>query len=178
MAVAETNRSLLRALAPRAFAVGITGLALFTSVADPVRTLEARAAARIASEFGGQAMWLSKGLVIIERDEPVFADVTRSCSSAASIVALALLLLVLRSASPVRRARALALGSFVLVAVNMIRIVLAFVSAARFGDAGLVVLHEWVGPIVTVLGMAMALSVVGRVTMVKLTQPRIAWRTA
>lgn len=178
MAVAETNRSLVRALAPRAFAVAITGLALFSSIADPMRTGEARLAASIAVRLGGHAMWLNSGLVIIEGDKPVFADVTRSCSSAAALVALALLLLVLRSATPVRRVRAMAMGSAVLMGVNMIRIVLAFLSASRFGDIGLVVLHEWVGPVVTVLGMAAALSVVGKVTMVKLAQPKIAWRTA
>jgi exosortase/archaeosortase family protein len=156
MAVAESRRSLPRFLLPRIVAATVATCGSFMMSVGPISALETLAARLIATAFGVRTLTLSNtGTVIVGR-ETLIAELTRSCSSTAGIVGVLLLALAMRRSAAITRARAMVVAGLVLFVTNSFRVALVFVAGATWGRSGLVLWHEWIGPLFTVLGIAVA----------------------
>jgi exosortase/archaeosortase family protein len=158
MTVAETTRSLPHMLGRRVLGVlGASGLA-FVLLVEPLQEIEAALARQLAGVFGVRTLQLSGASTAIVGSETHVADLTASCSSAAAIIAVVTLAILLRRAPAVVRARSAVGATVFLLVTNVIRVGFAFIAAAHWGRTGLVVLHEWLGPVVTVVSFATAVA--------------------
>jgi exosortase/archaeosortase family protein len=156
MTVAETTRSLPRMLLPRLAGVLTGCVGAFLLVAQPLRELEAEAARRVAGWFGVETLALTGATTAIVGSETHVADLTTSCSSTSAIIAVVTLAILIRRAPAIVRARGAVTAVVLLLMTNIVRVALVFVATAQWGRTGLVVLHEWVGPVVTVCSFAIA----------------------
>ncbi len=143
-------------------------LAGYVVLAAPARHFEARAAVWILELLGSHRVFLSGDAMvgIVPPHGPAFqATVTSSCSSLASLLALACLGRLMPPSS--RRTWATAAALAVVGVANVVRIAASVGVGLVAGRASLVLFHDWVGSL-----FAFAYTLGGFVLLVSLVLPR------
>lgn len=136
------------------------------AAADRFRVLETTVSLRALAAVGlggDRVLRLDGDLVLLLPDGggPIAAQVSRSCSALAALLALAALSLVVMSGSPARRLGGLVASVTLLFVANTFRLAASIYLGARFGSVGLLLFHDVAGTFFvlgyTLLGFALML---------------------
>lgn len=144
----------------------------FSVVQEPIRHVETMASAGLLHAVGAERahVVLPTSIQVFPASGEAFrAVVTPSCSSAASVLALALLSTLVPRQARDRRARALIAAVTVVAVGNVIRIAGSIAIGFVAGRASLVLFHDWVGSVFTFV-----YTLAGFVLMLYLLLPRHA----
>lgn len=149
-----------------AAAICVTG---FATLAGPLQVLEARAVALVLGWLDpGSSSGVVPGHVLLFRGDGEIIDavVTASCSSVLSILGLVALTAVVLRGRALHALAGLAVAVVAVVALNHGRLLLSALAGLRWGEAALVLFHDWVGTVWNLVA-----TLVGFLVMVWITLP-------
>lgn len=141
-------------------------VALSRVVAEPIRLLEGKLVAVIASAVSSNVhdVGIPAGAFVEASDGTTFGvKVAPSCSAIAVLTLLGVLAVLLRGVPASQRLVAFAAGAVVVVAANVLRVVVIVVAGAHHGRHTMYAVHDWFGTPVTWLGGVAGLVVLVRV---------------
>lgn len=146
-----------------AFVVGV-----YFALADPVRHLEAALVGwmgpLLSSAIEGRG--LGATILLDGSGGRLAADVTRSCSATVPVAVQVSVAAFLLPGAGRPRAVAALVASAAVGTANLARILILLIIGSRFGADGLVILHDWVGTIISfvaaALGLVAMVAIVGR----------------
>jgi exosortase/archaeosortase family protein len=162
-----------RAIGPRLVALLGLGYLAFLLLVDPIRRFEAAvAASTLRSAVSMQVLNLGNGSLAVGGKETLVTVLTRACSSTAGLVGLAVLAVALRRSSPGRRFAAFCAAAALVFITNVLRIVLVIAVGHSLGRGGLVLTHDWTGPILTLGGAGLGVLVMFRMAIDRSATPK------
>jgi exosortase/archaeosortase family protein len=163
---------LRRQLRP-AIAISIL-IGAFVVMVDPIRTVEAEAAAGLARGILGVSLvpygW---ELLLAPRQGPVFFGiVTESCSSAPLLAGLGAVAGLLLPRRLHRRTTAFLVAALLVTALNVLRLVISIWVGSRFGMERMATFHDLIGTPLMLFGSAAGVILLWRVAAGPLPRPQ------